>query len=500
MVVSGAILQLSAIGAQNAYINSTDYTLFKSGIRAFTNFAKGEILVNPQSAGGGFYGSELQYKVPRSGDLIHKLYWTCLISGLQKPNIGEASWTDSLGHALIEYAQIDIGGTKFDKIYSEHLEIMSELVNPFGRDADTLLYRGSEIGGYLDMQDYAKDTQRIFVELPFWFHRFVEQSLPVIALMFHDIDIKIKLRNKSDVIQLNPTDPSLVWTPSNGLGGTDVPSSHPEYLPNGAVPAGSPPTAIPQNGVTTPIVYEAAQNVVDGTAHFNANVDDGKITNPQLCMSFIYLDQLERKLFAGSGHEYVIAQHQYLNEESKGAGVQNMNLIKNFSHPVLEFQMACRQDKYTATAYNKQWFNFTGLPRDTRYQRPYGGGGPNKYAQSSGTLAVHDLILESWQLTLNNHNRLPDQNDWGMDYYRKVVPFETHQKIPRAVLDVFSYSFAIKPENLLATGTLNCSRIDNIEFRLQFASALPACKIFIFGRNMNVIKISSGLAGLRFSS
>jgi len=493
MVVSGAILQLSAIGAQNAYINSTDYTLFKSGIRAFTNFAKGEILVNPQSAGGGFYGSELQYKVPRSGDLIHKMYFTCIISGLQKPDDGEVAWTDSLGHALVEYAQIDIGGTKFDKIYSEHLEIMSEIVNPVGKDADTLLYRGSELGGYLDMEDYARDTQRLFVELPFWFHRFVEQSLPVIALMFHDIDIKIKLRNKSDVIQLIPTTPGEVWTPPGAAGA--VPTSHPDWLPQGdANPA--IPSAIP----VWPVVYNGAQNVVDGANHFQTNVTDGVITVPQLCISFIYLDQLERKLFAGSGHEYVISQHQYLNEESKGAGVANMNLIKNFSHPVLEFQMACRQDKYTATAYNKQWFNFTGLPRDTRYQRAYGGGGPNKYAQSTGVLGIHDLILESWQLTLNNHNRLPDQNDWGMDYYRKVVPFETHQKIPRPGLDVFSYSFAIKPENLLATGTLNCSRIDNIEFRLQFSKDLPSCKIFIFGRNMNVIKISSGLAGLRFSS
>jgi hypothetical protein len=497
MVVSGVILQLSAIGAQNAYINSTDYTLFKSGIRAFTNFAKGEILINPQSAGGGFYGSELQYKIPRSGDLLHKLYFTCLVSGVQKPAFGEAAFTDSLGHALIQYVQIDIGGTKFDKIYSEHLEIRSEQENMVGKDADTMIYRASELSGYLGQQDYARDTQRLFVELPFWFHKFVEQSLPVIALMFHDIEIKIGLRKKEDVIQLIPSTPSDIFTPPGVTLGAEIPSSHPQFVPRGTFPIVAPtaPSAIIGPGVVNPLVYAIATNVIDGSTIPEAQ---GKMYNPQLCASFIYLDQLERKLFAGSGHEYVIAQHQFLNEESKGAGVQNMNLIKNFSHPILEFNMVCRQDKYTQTPYSKQWFNFSGLPRDTRYQRKYGGGGPDKYAQSS--LGLNDLILESWQLTLNNHNRLPDQNDWGMDYYRKVVPYETHQKIPRPQLDVFSYSFAIKPENLLATGTLNCSRIDNIEFRLQFASDLPSAKIMIFGRNMNVIKISSGLAGLRFSS
>jgi len=534
MVVSGAILQLSAIGAQNAYINSTDYTLFKSGVRAFTNFAAGQILVQPQSASASYYGSELLFKMPRSGDLIHKLYFTCLVSGLSLDSgasgylaSGGVQWVDSLGHSLVEYVQIDIGGTKFDKIYGEHLEIRSEQENPAGKEPKPQLgtpsspsgtssttpgpFGGNTVsfasGREITQINYARATQRLFIELPFWFDKFAEQALPMIALMFHDVDIRVKLRNRADVIQLTTNvggETTVATIDASGNGGTagvpvvwtdassaaSVPSTHPQYLPTGGSATGS--------NLTVPVVYAGPANVSSV-----ASITGGTITNPQLCATYIYLDQLERKLFAGSGHEYVIKQHQFLNAESKAAGTTNVNTIKNFSHPVAEFNLFVRRNETIGTDYNKNWFDWSGLPKDTLYNGSYGGGGATKYATSMPLnqqlgCEYRDLAVEYWQLALNNHDRLPDQNDWGCSYYNQVVPLETHSRI--STRKFFSYSFALRPENLLATGTLNCSRVDNIEFRFTFSQYMPASMIHIFGLNFNVIKISSGLAGLRFSS
>jgi hypothetical protein len=512
MVVSGAVLQLSAIGAQNAYINSTDYTLFKSGIRAFTNFAAGQILISPQSASATYYGSELHFRVPRSGDLIHKTYFTFLASGLSlSAGAGGVGWVDAFGHSIIDYVQIDIGGTKFDKVYGEHLEIRSEQENAEGLQPKVMLGTPSSpsgsstvgtatvefaTGNEITQANYARGTQRVFVELPFWFDKFAEQALPVIALMFHDIDIKVKLRNRADVIELLPavTAAGVVpaWTNAANAGAGDINDvNHPQYLPAGA-------GAVAGSVVVVPAQYAAAANVATP-----AQIDGGLISNPQLCTTFVYLDQLERKLFAGSGHEYVIQQHQFLNAESKAAGVTNFNTIKNFSHPVSEFSLFVRRNQAVGTDYAKNWMDWTGLPRDTRYNGSYGGGGPTKYAtsvpvnQSLGS-EYRDLAIDFWQLALNNHDRLPDQNDWGTMYYRQVQPFETHSRI--STRQFYNYSFALKPQNLLATGTLNCSRVDNIEFRFTFSQYMPASTLFVFGRNFNVVKISSGLAGLRFSS
>jgi hypothetical protein len=513
MVVSGAILQLSAIGAQNAYINSTDYTLFKSGIRAFTNFAAGQILVSPQSASAAYYGSELHFKIPRSGDLMHKLYFTFLVTGLTNSGgTGTIGWGDAFGHALVEYAQIDIGGTKFDKIYSEHLEIRSEQENPEGRQPKIMLGTPSSpsgtsfdgitdgvnfaTGSEITSDNYARATNRVFVELPYWFDKFAEQSLPIIALMFHDVDIKVKLRNRQDVIRLNqgvsaPGTP-LIW--SQDASTAALPVTHPQYLPDGTGNGGGSAITVPSGG----IVYPGGATVAT-----TAQITGGDISNPQLCATFIYLDQLERELFAGSGHEYVIQQHQFLNAESRASGVTNFNTIKNFSHPVSEFSLFVRRNQTVGTDYNKNWFDWSGMPKDTRYNGSYGGGGPTKYAtsmqlnQQLGS-EYRDLAIDALQLALNNHDRLPDQNDWGTLYYNQVQPFETHSRI--STRKFFNYSFALRPENLLATGTLNCSRVDNIEFRFVFSQYLTDAQVYIFGRNFNVVKISSGLAGLRFSS
>jgi hypothetical protein len=499
MVVSGAILQLSAIGAQNAYINSTDYTLFKSGVRAFTNFAAGQILVSSQGATSGFYGNELLFKIPRSGDLLHKMYFSCLISGLALDSTlpgfvanSGVQWSDDVGRSLVEYAQVDIGGTKFDKILSEHLMIRFEQLDPAGKEDYFVTGTSTQIGGALSQEDWSKSTHRLFVELPFWFDRFAEQSLPIIALMFHDVDIRVKLRNRVDVVQLTPSN-NLTWTRAANAGAAPnpVPITHPEYIPDGLG------NATAGTGLTFPVNYAVAANVSEPTA---INPASGLISDPVLVCTYVYLDQLERKLFAGSGHEYVIKQHQYLGSDVKNTGVTNVSQIKNFSHPVVEFSIVMRRQNATGTDYNKNWRDFTGLPIDTRYgsgaAAGYGGGGVQKYFGS--VAGANDHPMDDWQLQLNNHARLVERSGWGMDYYRYVVPREVHSKIPN--IDVINFSFALRPENVLATGTLNCSRIDNIEFRYTFSSFMTQLTTFIFAENFNVVKISSGLAGLRFSS
>jgi len=497
MVVSGCILQLSAIGAQNAYINSNQYTLFKTGIRSFTNFAAGQIIVSPQSSTSGYFGSELTFKVPRSGDLIHKTYFSAVLSGLSLNSAGSGyvsnsgvQWVQDVGRSLIEYVQLDIGGTKFDKILGEHLMIEFDLENASGKEDDFVTGTPPAIGGGLSQADWSKSSQRIFVELPFWFDRFTEQALPIIALMFHDVDIKIKLRNQSDVVQLTPSNNSS-WTPSGVTFGGSLPITHPEYLPEGD--SGATDTAI----TTWPVVYAGAANVsMTAAGAVPLSTDSGSINDPVLCITYIFLDQLERKLFAGSGHEYVIKQHQHIGVDSRASNTTNVSYTKNFSHPISEFSVVMRRTNATATAYNKNYRDFSGLPIDTRYNGTYGSGSVTKYFGS--VLGSNDMPMESWQLSLNNHSRLVDRNGWGVSQYRYVIPRESHSKIPS--LFMLNYSFALRPENLLATGTLNCSRIDNIQFTYTFNQYMTALEIYVFAKNFNVVKISSGLAGLRFSS
>lgn len=504
MVVSGAVLQLSSIGPQNAYINNAEFTLFKTVVRKYSNFAAGQILVQPYGGGAGWYGSELVFRMPRAGDLLHKLYFTCTVDSLnlnpQDPNYvldSNVRWTDAAARALVEYVQIDIGSTKFDRILSEQLDIWSELSQPAGKeDWNQTLTAG--LGGALDLQDFSALRRRIFLGLPFWFCRFVEQVLPMIALMFHDVDIRVKLRNQQDVITLtanNVNGALTVWTPVGAPFNTPVPPTHPQFQSSA-------------NGPTTVINYNAAANVSGPSA-----IRGGAINNPQILATYIYLDQLERKLFAGSAHEYVMIQHQYLGPESVGANATNFSRLINFSHPCIEFNVIVRRNQLTQTDYFKDWFDYTGQPLTTGWWDPtYLLGAtsttgltpvpafPSPAVGTSFGLGRRGNPFQTFQITLNGHARLPEQTDFGVDYYLYTTNMETHSKIPTGKRRIFTYPFSFRPEIMFANGTLNCSRVDNINFQMTFPANKVDSTAFVYARNFNVIKIASGLAGMRFSS
>jgi hypothetical protein len=493
MVISGCVLQLSSIGPQNAYINDASNTLFKTAVRKYSNFAAGQVLVSPSGGGNsGYFGSEITYKLPRAGDLIHKVYFTFIGTALDAiatnlvPVPPKPTWVDDLGHSVVEYCQIDIGSTRFDRIQGEQLHIIAEQEESEGKDSRVIV-GDNGLGGVDQLLAYASINKRYFVPLPFWFHNFLEQVCPIIALMFHDIDIKIKLRNRQDVISLGKNASTDVYTPVGASLSQAVPPTHPEYVVG-------PSNAFNRN-------YEAAVNVRNP-----ADITGGLMLNPQLLVTYIYLDQLERKLFAGSAHEYVITQHQFLGPQSFNEGTSQVSFLQNFSHPVKEFSMVVRRNQTIATDYAKNWVDFTGQPYYSEFY-------PGSNNQVNGTIistaaapqqaatvdwATRGDPITYWNISLNNHARLVEQTDFGTDYYRYVVPLECHSRV--STKPIYNFSFAWRPENQFSTGTLNCSRIDNIEFSLRFPQYTVAGTVLIFAKSFNAIKIASGLAGQRFSS
>jgi hypothetical protein len=72
---------------------------------------------------------------------------------------------------------------------------------------------------------------------------------------------------------------------------------------------------------------------------------------------------------------------------------------------------------------------------------------------------------------------------------------------------IYSYSFALKPEEHQPTGTCNFSRIDNAQVAISVkgassprASASTKTTLNMFATNYNVLRIQSGMGGLAFSN
>jgi hypothetical protein len=71
---------------------------------------------------------------------------------------------------------------------------------------------------------------------------------------------------------------------------------------------------------------------------------------------------------------------------------------------------------------------------------------------------------------------------------------------------IYSYSFALKPEEHQPTGTCNFSRIDNAQVAVQVkdmthaTASMTTPSLDMFAVNYNVLRVQSGMGGLAFSN
>jgi hypothetical protein len=207
-------------------------------------------------------------------------------------------------------------------------------------------------------------------------------------------------------------------------------------------------------------------------------VQPAKITNMQLYGDFVYLDVEERRRFVSSTHEYLIEQLQYTPRVSIPNGSTNANLRVEFNHPCREFVWFVQRD--IMTQYH-EWFNFSSL-------------------------ATHEIgrrvdLINSGLIQLDGQDRF-ESRDAG--YFRLVQPWQYHTVIPNDDF-FYLYSFALRPEDLQPSGSMNASRVDNITLQLGLvadANLTPArgnATARVYATNHNVLRVINGFGGLLFT-
>ena len=75
--------------------------------------------------------------------------------------------------------------------------------------------------------------------------------------------------------------------------------------------------------------------------------------------------------------------------------------------------------------------------------------------QSTNSMGQNDSFKTA-KLQLNGHDRFTVRNS---DYFRLVQNYQHHTNVPNK--HIYTYSFALSPEEHQPSGTCNFSRIDN---------------------------------------
>lgn len=209
----------------------------------------------------------------------------------------------------------------------------------------------------------------------------------------------------------------------------------------------------------------------------------GTVTTPtlgytSLWVDYYFLDTDERRQFAQIPHEYLIEQLQFTGAESFAA--TNVRQRLNFNHPCKELIWVAQLQSNVDTVANaggnaNRWTDFTDNGTGAS---PYGGNDP----------------MVDAKLQLNGHDRFATRS---AGYFNLVQNYQHHTRIP--AVGIYTYSFAIKPEEIQPSGSCNMSRIDNATLALTMSSA-AAVNLYTYITNYNILRVMSGMAGVAYSS
>ena len=82
--------------------------------------------------GTGDFNKKVTCTISRNGDLIHRTYLRVQLPDVTVPKDAAFRWVNWVGHALIRYVELEIGGQRIDKHYGDWLHIWSELTTTAG--------------------------------------------------------------------------------------------------------------------------------------------------------------------------------------------------------------------------------------------------------------------------------------------------------------------------------------------------------------------------------
>ena len=230
--------------------------------------------------------------------------------------------------------------------------------------------------------------------------------------------------------------------------------------------------------------------------------------------NYVYLDTEERRRFAQKGHEYLIEQVQHTGTDTVTADGGTKQVRLSYNHPVKELVWC-----FSNTQTNNSLWNFTTASTDTNIRlesnqllAAHHNNGSNCFVNtaSSGTPMVmvglgeatqtaftEEAVgpLNTFKLILNGQDRFKEQ---AGKYFNQVQSYNHHTGSPYP--GIYSYSFALKPEEHQPTGTCNFSRIDNAQVQVVANTLNNATSLHMFATNYNVLRIQSGMGGLAFSN
>ena len=345
------------------------------------------------------------------------------------------AWIKRLGHAIMNTIQLTIGGDIIDKHYGDWLNIWYELTSD--RYLDTVYNKMiGNIPELTNVDRTIKPQYTLYVPLQFWFCRNNGLALPLIALEYHDVEIKIQFKRIEECSYIGELSPA--------------------QLANSTTKA----SLISQYNITSLVDYVE---------------DTGLDMSASLYIDYIYLDSNERKKFAQSSHEYLIEQLQIINyEDISGTMYQD---VVDFYHP-------CKEIIWVA--------------QSTTADSNSDGYEPIDLSKYTVTVAGTEIVPIAYtSINFNSMNRVML---YESTYFNYVQPYECHTRAPNQGVNVYSFALRPEEHQPSGECNLSViSQVQiNFDFDPSIMQNGINLNITIYATNYNILRYHSGLAALAY--
>ena len=542
--MSGNQIQLVARGNIDASLTGNpSITFFKSVYRKHTNFSMEDMVVDTIIL--PLAGNKYPVKIPTgTGDL---LYGTNYILKGNKTYCGNG--VGNVSTAVIDNISFVINSREIDKTYGHFLEVYHELnqenpnstVASLGRIEDSSLYhiahienasstfpnssmvqptnimhslgyppthfqRMSKCGGtYCRPPPDVDILGECTVPLNFWYCKSPGLAIPLCALhKSTSVELYVQFSGKGDA---NWDDGFERTTTGNGS------ITYDRLLSGGT-------TDLQVMNIYDKDKLKPILGHTSGKFSFNVDIS----------VTYIYLDNMERKRFSQSSHEYLIEQLQFQYEN----GQSNKDIdISSFQHPVKELiwtgQPYLRahiisgsgsgsgpidnlNDGTNAHLSGVRWvfgnaagdnclygggINGAGKLFGDSERKAWDSQGDGKFVQGLlGPSTPDCLDYVTYKLKFNSTDRCRAR---PLQYFTRENVYKYHKGGCISVPDSIAvYSFALNPTDTSPSGTCNFSNIEDIKIERGASGAAKYKKINIYAINYNILRIVNGKAGISY--
>ena len=201
-------VQLLTSGPQERFFTiNPEYSYFTQVFKKHSNFSKQ--YVDIKSENEPQFGNKVGFRMSQNqGDLLKTLSLKVKLPELLTPS---TCYIESVGHAIIEYVDLIIGGKVIQHLTSDYLQIYSEhfVTQTKQKALEELIGKYAERTSDLRVADnliIARNTlgidrdENFFIDLPFYFYNHPELAIPLCALKYQEVEVEFKLRNVGDLV------------------------------------------------------------------------------------------------------------------------------------------------------------------------------------------------------------------------------------------------------------------------------------------------------------